>query len=110
MEKQGIILNRMYDGKYLQGNLGHEVINLFTEDSGRHFIYLNSDGRLPLNQKKEVSYIYILLIKRHCYNRQIKKSAFAKQKVHNFKLKSAPFLYAFYDVSNAIKTPFKCSM
>ena len=44
------------------------------------------------------------------YNRQIKKSAFAKQKVHNFKLKSAPFLYAFYDVSNAIKTPFKCSM
>lgn len=66
MEKQGIILNRMYDGKYLQGNLGHEVINLFTEDSGRHFIYLNSDGRLPLNQKKEVSYTYILLIKRHC--------------------------------------------
>ena len=47
---------------------------------------------------------------RTLYNRQIKKSAFAKQKVHNFKLKSAPFLYAFYDVSNAIKTPFKCSM
>lgn len=66
MEKQGIILNRMYDGKYLQGNLGHEVINLFTEDSGKHFIYLNSDGKLPLNQKKGVTYTKMLLIKRHC--------------------------------------------
>ena len=35
------------------------------------------------------------------YNRQIKKSAFAKQKVHNFKLKSAPFLYAFNNALNA---------
>ena len=65
-EKQGIILNRMYDGKYLQQNLGHEVINLFTEDSGKHFIYLNSDGKFPLNKKTEITYAKMLLIKRHC--------------------------------------------
>ena len=59
--KESIILNRMYDGKYIHHNLGHEVINLFTEDKGRHYIYLNSDGKT-----NGISYKYMLLIKRHC--------------------------------------------
>ena len=65
-ERSGIILNRMYDGRYLQKNLGHEVINLFTSDQNNHYIYLNSDGKVPQNAEKNIIYDKMLLVKRHC--------------------------------------------
>ena len=42
--KTGIVLNRMYTGSYLSTNLGHEVINMFQADNGKHYLYLNSKG------------------------------------------------------------------
>ena len=39
-----IVLNRMYTGSYLSSNLGHEVINMFQADNGKHYLYLNSKG------------------------------------------------------------------
>ena len=43
-EKKGIVLNRMYTGSYLSSNLGHEVINMFPDDDGSHYMYLNATG------------------------------------------------------------------
>lgn len=43
-EKKGIVLNRMYTGSYLSSNLGHEVINMFQADNGKHYLYLNDKG------------------------------------------------------------------
>lgn len=43
-DKNGIVLNRMYTGSYLSTNLGHEVINMFQADNGRHYLYLNAKG------------------------------------------------------------------
>ena len=43
-KKSGIVLNRMYTGSYLSTNLGHEVINMFQDDNGRHYLYLNAKG------------------------------------------------------------------
>ena len=43
-EKKGIVLNRMYTGSYLSSNLGHEVINMFQDDQGKHYLYLNAKG------------------------------------------------------------------
>ena len=39
-----IVLNRMYAGSYLSTHLGHEVINMFQADNGKHYLYLNSKG------------------------------------------------------------------
>lgn len=36
----------MYVGDYIASNLGHEVINLFKADNGRHYLYLNSSGNI----------------------------------------------------------------
>ena len=46
LQSQGedIVLNRMYTGSYLSSNLGHEVINMFQADNGKHYLYLNSKG------------------------------------------------------------------
>lgn len=42
--KDYIVLNRMYAGAYLSTNLGHEVINMFQADNGKHYLYLNAKG------------------------------------------------------------------
>lgn len=35
----------MYAGDYISGsNIGHEIINLFSDDNGDNYIYVNSDG------------------------------------------------------------------
>lgn len=50
-EKKGIVLNRMYTGSYLSSNLGHEVINMFQADDGKHYLYLNSKGNFTSRGK-----------------------------------------------------------
>ena len=41
---KGIVINRMFVGKYLSSNLGHEIINLFLADNGNSYLYLNATG------------------------------------------------------------------
>ena len=58
-----IILNRMYAGSYLDEgeNIGHEVINLFKDDNGSNYIYINHNGKI--NKKSNDSVKAILLVK-----------------------------------------------
>ena len=44
-----IVINRMYAGSYLANNLGHEVINMFQADNGKHYLYLNPRGNILRN-------------------------------------------------------------
>ena len=45
MDNDCYIINRMYAGDYIGGtNIGHEIINLFSDDHGDNYIYVNSDG------------------------------------------------------------------
>lgn len=54
-EKKGIVLNRMYTGSYLSSNLGHEVINMFQDDQGNHYLYLNAKGNYAKMHKGKIS-------------------------------------------------------
>ena len=56
-----IILNRMYAGDYIQDKIGHEVINLFKDDAGDNYIYVNHDGWI--NSEYDNSIDAILLVK-----------------------------------------------
>jgi len=56
-----IILNRMYAGDYLDENIGHEVINLFKDDNGSNYIYINPHG--DINRESNDSVKAILLVK-----------------------------------------------
>ena len=61
-ENVGFVLNRMYTGSYLSTNLGHEVINMFQADNGKHYLYLNSRGNLvgrALTSKYMLLVVYI---------------------------------------------------
>ena len=51
----GIVLNRMYTGSYLSTNLGHEVINMFQADNGKHYLYLSAKGNFAAQHKEQIS-------------------------------------------------------
>ncbi len=65
-EKKEILLNIMYNGKYLQSanqNIGHEIINLFQADNGNNYIYVLPYGCMA--QKHNGKIKTILLVTRH---------------------------------------------
>ena len=39
--KKEIVLSRMFTGKYLNSNIGHEAINLFKADDGQYLDLMN---------------------------------------------------------------------
>lgn len=51
----------MYAGSYLDENIGHEVINLFKDDNGSNYIYINPYG--DINKKSNDSVEAVLLVK-----------------------------------------------
>ena len=61
-KKNVIVLNAMYSGKYLNDNLGHEIINLFKSDNPidiggkkyQNFIYLNPYGNFNSSYKGRI--------------------------------------------------------
>ena len=60
--KKKILLNRMYCGNYLNtdGNIGHEVINLFKDDNGNNYIYIMSDGTIAMNHNDSIKTILLV--------------------------------------------------
>ena len=55
-----IILSRMYVGKYLEENIGHEVINVFRSDNGNNYIYVSKDGRINNDFDDKVSAVILV--------------------------------------------------
>lgn len=60
MGEKSIVLNRMYTGSYLSTNLGHEVINMFQADNGKHYLYLNAKGNFD-KQGENVGYMLLVM-------------------------------------------------
>ena len=55
-----IILCKMYAGRYLDDNIGHEVINLFRADNGKNYVYINDDGRIAEKYNNTVSAVLLI--------------------------------------------------
>ena len=55
-----IVINRMYNGNYLNDNLGHEIINLYKSDNGQNYIYLNSLGTFSKEHANKVGSILLV--------------------------------------------------
>lgn len=58
---RSIVLNVMYNGKYLNENMGHEVINLFKDDKDRNFLYLNPYGNFSSANKRKVEKMLMVI-------------------------------------------------
>lgn len=61
---RSIVLNVMYNGKYLNENMGHEVINLFKDDKDRNFLYLNPYGNFSSENRKVEKMLMVIPVPR----------------------------------------------
>ena len=57
------IINKMYAGSYLAENdfqnIGHEVVNLFSDDNGDNYIYINPTGIIPSKYDDKIEYVIL---------------------------------------------------
>ena len=44
-------------GEYLHTNLGHEIINFFQADNGKHYLYLNATGNFAKEHKNKIGHM-----------------------------------------------------
>ncbi len=58
---KSFVLNVMYNGKYLNENMGHEVINLFKDDNGNNYLYLNPYGNFAKVHQGEVEVMLMVM-------------------------------------------------
>ena len=57
----------MFSGGYLDERLGHERINLFNADNGRHYIYVNPYGTINEDAKNAHKVLLVRAISKHCF-------------------------------------------
>lgn len=62
-----IIIERMYAGKYLSENIGHEIINTFKTDNGENYVYISPWGTINEKSQNTKAVILVRLINQHCY-------------------------------------------
>ena len=55
-----ILINRMFRGEYLAGNIGHEIINLFKADDGKNYIYINPYGNFAKKHHGRIKKILLV--------------------------------------------------
>jgi len=54
-----ILLNLMFRGKFLQDNIGHEIINMFPADDGKYYIYVNPYGTFHKSHSGKIETILL---------------------------------------------------
>lgn len=62
LNKDTVVINRLFAGEYLETHLGHEIINLFQADNGTHYLYLNPYGSFAKVHSGHIS--TMLLVKK----------------------------------------------
>ncbi len=55
-----IIINRLFSGDYLTDNVGHEVINLYKDDNGRHYLYVQPYGTYSIEHFEKIEYMLMV--------------------------------------------------
>lgn len=55
-----IILNRLFSGDYLTDNVGHEVINLYKDDNGHHYLYVQPYGSYSIEHFEKIQYMLMV--------------------------------------------------
>ena len=55
------VFNKVFTGKYLDHNLGHEVINFIKMDNGERYIYLNPWGNCNKQHYKKCRYVFHII-------------------------------------------------
>jgi len=54
-----IVLNKMFCGSYLNDNIGHEIINMYKDDNGDNYIYIQPYGTYSAQHYGRIKYVML---------------------------------------------------
>lgn len=58
-ERNEILINKMYTGRYLKDNVGHEVINFYKDDNGDCYVYVMPYGGISKKHVEKIKWIFL---------------------------------------------------
>ena len=59
-ERNEIVINRMFAGDFLNDHIGHEIINMYTDDSGRNYVYIQPYGTYDPKHQGKIGYVLMV--------------------------------------------------
>ena len=104
-----ILLNVMYAGDYLkeENNIGHEVINMYQADNGKHYVYANPYGLIGTSHNKEGNRVDTVVFVRRINASKLEILAKANVKKQVLKSTDYKFEPIIFKEKNEIKETFK---
>jgi len=58
--KSEIILNRLFAGSFLDEHIGHEIVNLYKDDKGRNYLYIQPYGTYHREHAGKIGYVLLV--------------------------------------------------
>ncbi len=56
-DKDVILLNNLFSGTYIENNIGGEIINMYQDDNGNHYVYVNPYGNVNKEWDNRVKFV-----------------------------------------------------
>lgn len=55
-----IVLNRMFAGEFLDDHIGHEIVNMYKDDKGRNYIYIQPYGTYERSHHRHIGSVLMV--------------------------------------------------
>lgn len=55
-----IVLNRMFAGSFLDDHIGHEIVNLYKDDQGRNYVYIQPYGTFSREHQARIEHVLLV--------------------------------------------------
>lgn len=78
-DKNVILLNNLFSGKYIMEKVGGEIINLFQSDNGSHYVYINPYGNIDKKWDNKIKYVLFIRTVRNGFVKVIGKAEIDEQ-------------------------------
>ena len=59
-KRDQIVLNKLFSGGYLTDNIGHEFINLYQDDAGRNYVYIQPTGDFGKDRQNRIDKVLMV--------------------------------------------------
>lgn len=59
-KRNEIVLNRLFAGSFLDDHIGHEIVNLYKDDRGDNYIYIQPYGTYSCEHQDRIEYVLLV--------------------------------------------------
>ncbi|MDP8099439.1 PD-(D/E)XK nuclease family protein [Pasteurella atlantica] len=59
-DDDAILLNNLFNGKYIEEKIGGEIINMYQADNGNHYVYVNPYGNIDKKWDNKIKFVLFM--------------------------------------------------